>query len=69
MSKYTVGGVRYKSAREAQRARRKHVLERVTSNKGIRSKLWNLFSSNKQKDQAKKDLEDMRRGGHGYKMY
>ena len=69
MSKYTVDGVRYSSAKEAERARRRKVLENIAANKGIKSKLWNAFASKKQKDQAAADLASMRAGGSGYRTY
>lgn len=69
MSKYTVDGVRYNSAREAQQARRRKALENIESNKGIRSKLWNLFASKKKKKQAAANLASMRAGGSGYQSY
>lgn len=69
MSKYTVNGVRYATAREAQRARRRKALENIEANRGIRSKLWNLFARPSQKKQAAADLASMRSGGSGYQSY
>lgn len=69
MSRYTVDGVRYNTAREAQRARRRKALENIEANRGIRSRLWNLFASRDQKKQAAADLASMRAGGSGYQTY
>jgi len=60
MSKFTVDGVRYGSAREAQRARRKKSLKNIGANRGVRSRLWNMFASKEKKKQAAQELESMR---------
>lgn len=68
-SPYTVDGVRYNTAREAQRAKRLKALKNVNENRGIRSRLWNLFASDEQKAQAKKNYESMLQGGSGITYY
>lgn len=68
-SPYTVDGVRYSTAREVQRAKRRKALEGIASNTGIRNRLWNFFAKPSQKKQAADDLASMRNGGNGYREY
>ena len=60
MSKFTVDGVRYNTAQEARNARRRKALENVSKNRGVRSRLWNMFASKEQKKQAALNLKKMR---------
>jgi hypothetical protein len=69
MAGFTVDGVRYATAMEAQKARRRKALEGIASNKGMRNKLWNLFARPTAKKEAKEQLESMRNGGSGVRMY
>jgi hypothetical protein len=56
---YTVDGVRYNTAQEAQRARRLKALKSINENTGIRSRLWNFFATKEAKEKARKDYESM----------
>ncbi len=69
LNPWKVDGVKYTNVQDLQRAKRLKALKKVNENKGIKSKLWNLGASKAQKDQAKRNYEDMLAGGSGVTYY
>ena len=66
---FNVGGVKYKNAADATRARRQEALKNIVENRGIRSRLWNLIANKKDKQKAADQYKSMLGGGSGYETY